>query len=115
MSQRRKLHRRSPHNPGRSALLALAFALTAADGAQAQERFFRLFDEQEGLSPSEVNALAQDRVGFLWIGTQGGLVRYDGIEMRRWSPDVLDRQITTIAASPKGPVVVLRNFGALFA
>lgn len=28
------------------------------------------------------SAIAQDREGFLWFGTQGGLVRYDGYEMR---------------------------------
>lgn len=28
------------------------------------------------------SALAQDRDGFLWVGTQGGLVRYDGYEAR---------------------------------
>jgi diguanylate cyclase (GGDEF)-like protein len=33
-----------------------------------------------------VSALAQDRDGFLWIGTQGGLVRYDGYTFRTYSP-----------------------------
>ncbi len=32
----------------------------------------------EGLPPSIVTALAQDRQGLLWIGTMVGLARYDG-------------------------------------
>jgi diguanylate cyclase (GGDEF)-like protein len=35
-------------------------------------------------------ALAQDRDGFLWIGTQGGLVRYDGYQFRLFRPDPAD-------------------------
>ncbi|MGE5233203.1 MAG: two-component regulator propeller domain-containing protein [Acidobacteriota bacterium] len=36
------------------------------------------------------SALAQDRRGFLWIGTQGGLVRYDGYRYRVFRPDPAD-------------------------
>ncbi|MEZ4806098.1 MAG: two-component regulator propeller domain-containing protein [Flavobacteriales bacterium] len=32
----------------------------------------------EGLSQNSVNAILQDRYGFLWFGTQDGLDRYDG-------------------------------------
>ncbi len=39
-------------------------------------------------SPAQLcTALAQDRDGFLWIGTQGGLVRYDGYQFRAFKPD----------------------------
>ncbi len=36
-----------------------------------------------------VTALAEDRQGFLWIGTQGGLVRYDGYQFKvfKFNPD----------------------------
>ena len=37
-----------------------------------------------------VSALAQDADGFLWIGTQGGLVRYDGYAFRTYRPDPRD-------------------------
>jgi ligand-binding sensor domain-containing protein/serine phosphatase RsbU (regulator of sigma subunit) len=32
----------------------------------------------DGLPQSNVTAIAQDRVGFMWFGTQEGLARYDG-------------------------------------
>lgn len=97
-----------------TALVCLAVALIASKNLPAQERHFRLFDAAEGLNPVAVRALAQDSVGFLWIGTQGGLVRYDGVEMRRWSPELIDRMVVAITASTRGSVVALREGGALF-
>jgi ligand-binding sensor domain-containing protein len=32
-------------------------------------------------------AILQDRQGFLWLGTEGGLDRYDGYEVRRYIYD----------------------------
>ncbi|HYL15631.1 MAG TPA: diguanylate cyclase [Terriglobales bacterium] len=42
------------------------------------------FGESFGLSAVTVTALAQDRQGFLWMGTQTGLLRYDGSRIRRF-------------------------------
>src|ERR1700748_1269477 len=36
------------------------------------------FTVEEGLPDNEVNAIAQSRNGFLWVGTDGGLARFDG-------------------------------------
>jgi len=45
----------------------------------SSRRFFRI-STADGLPNGSVSALAQDRMGFLWMGTQGGLVRWDGYE-----------------------------------
>jgi ligand-binding sensor domain-containing protein len=100
---------------GRFALLCLALALLATEKATAQERFYRLFDSEAGLNPASVRALAQDSTGFLWIGTEGGLLRYDGAEMRRWGPELIDRTIIAITVSSRGSPVVLQQGGTLFA
>jgi ligand-binding sensor domain-containing protein len=34
------------------------------------------------LPEAAVMTLAQDRTGFLWVGTQGGLARFDGYHFR---------------------------------
>lgn len=52
-------------------------------------RFERL-GPADGLSQSSVLALHQDRLGFLWLGTQDGLNRYDGTQVRVFRHDPLD-------------------------
>ncbi len=56
-------------------LLALALA---ARPALAQHQAMRLYDEDSGLFNGSISALAQDRTGFLFVGTENGLYRYDG-------------------------------------
>ena len=38
----------------------------------------------EGLGNLNVISVAQDRTGFLWVGTENGLYRYDGHQFRRY-------------------------------
>lgn len=54
--------------------------LAAASSVFAQRVNVTLFNSDNGLPQSFVNALVQDSMGFLWIGTQDGLCRYDGYE-----------------------------------
>ena len=42
---------------------------------------------EDGLSQGSVNAITQDRTGFIWIGTQQGLNRYDGVTFRAYLKD----------------------------
>src|SRR5439155_14085584 len=65
----------------------------------------RRYDERDGLSVSEIAELAQDAHGFLWIGTVGGVVRFDGSEMRAWAPESLQHVVRFFACSPAGEVV----------
>ncbi len=45
---------------------------------------------EDGLTPGGVTAIVQDRQGFMWIGTQNGLHRYDGYELVPYSHDPAD-------------------------
>ncbi|MGQ9898463.1 MAG: sensor histidine kinase [Acidobacteriota bacterium] len=45
---------------------------------------FRGFADNQALSNPAVHALAQDRFGMLWIGTEDGLNRYDGQNLRTY-------------------------------
>ena len=40
----------------------------------------RLFDHNEGLSNSLINQVLQDHLGFIWVATEDGLNRFDGIQ-----------------------------------
>src|ERR1700760_3624620 len=41
---------------------------------------------QDGMFPGAPNAVTQTADGYLWIGTQSGLVRFDGANFVRWIP-----------------------------
>ena len=60
-------------------VLAGSFAVPAAAlaGPQPTLRFEHLSAE-DGLAQESVMAMAQDRDGFMWFGTQNGLSRFDG-------------------------------------
>ena len=49
-------------------------------------RFIR-YTVEEGLSQNSVTALLQDRQGFLWVGTQNGLNRFDGYDFTIFRPN----------------------------
>ena len=44
----------------------------------AQRYTFQMYGQAQGLTNLAAVALAQDSAGFLWVGTQNGLFRYDG-------------------------------------
>ncbi|WP_156962880.1 EAL domain-containing protein [Aerolutibacter daejeonensis] len=61
-------------------LLALALLGPAYPRAQAATRefYFQSLGSERGLVQNSVTSMVQDRQGFVWVGTQGGLHRYDG-------------------------------------
>ncbi len=63
-------------------ILILVFIAFAKNEAYSQiiQRFS--YSVEDGLSQSNVNCLLKDERGFLWIGTQDGLNRYDGYEFK---------------------------------
>jgi len=61
-------------------LLLLALPQLAWAGQQAHH--FRTLDSRDGLSQNTVNALLQSQRGFVWIATEGGLHRHDGVRLR---------------------------------
>ena len=68
---------------GRAVVLFVALwlaAMLASSPAWAATRdfYFQRLGSEHGLAQNTVTALAQDGDGFAWVGTQGGLHRFDG-------------------------------------
>src|SRR5271165_587698 len=47
----------------------------------------RSWQTEEGLPQNSVTALVQTRDGYLWLGTYGGLVRFDGVRFTVFDSD----------------------------
>ncbi|MBH9552340.1 two-component regulator propeller domain-containing protein [Inhella gelatinilytica] len=79
---------------------------------------FRNLSFDDGLPHPIVTALTEDAQGFIWIGTQGGLARYDGYRLRLFTRDptqggLSDLYIQALAAAPEGGVWVATRGGGL--
>ncbi|WP_448204954.1 two-component regulator propeller domain-containing protein [Azospirillum sp. sgz302134] len=92
------------HALGTAALMLAAPLAQAGDAsdpwAGLSSSLFSHFGPAEGLPYSVGSALAQDGDGFIWIGTPGGLARWDGYRMRVFrhrvgDPDSLPENIVT--------------------
>jgi ligand-binding sensor domain-containing protein len=71
-------------------LLAASAAASAALPASLAQNFpstepeFETLRDAESIDNQVITALAQDARGMIWIGTQVGLVRYDGYRFRKF-------------------------------
>lgn len=65
------------------------FFITIFCQAQSVEEhyYFKNLSIRNGLSQNTVNAILQDRKGFMWFGTKDGLNRYDGLSFRKFKHD----------------------------
>src|SRR4051812_25476037 len=66
----------------RRMLRALLLMLPAM--ATAQQMPLRYYGQQDGLANVAVTAMARDHAGYLWIGTDNGLFRYNGSSFKRY-------------------------------
>jgi signal transduction histidine kinase/ligand-binding sensor domain-containing protein len=70
----------------RTRLLAVAFCLFSVERAwpldphrAITQYVHRIFQAQEGLPESSIYSIWQTRQGYLWLGTQNGAARFDGV------------------------------------
>ena len=60
----------------------------ALDPGKAFHHYVRnVWSIQQGLPQISVQALAQDHQGYIWVGTQAGLARFDGVRFTTFLPD----------------------------
>ena len=67
-------------------LLFHSLSLAAVSPLNSNLRFDHLTID-DGLSQSDVTSIIQDQTGYLWIGTNNGLNRYDGYRFTKWKWD----------------------------
>ncbi|MBS0213888.1 MAG: response regulator [Proteobacteria bacterium] len=72
-----------------SSSAAVAWPTTAA-ASLVETPHLRAYGVADGLPSSSVNAIAQDSQGYLWLATDDGLARFDGVGFRVWRHDPAD-------------------------
>jgi ligand-binding sensor domain-containing protein/signal transduction histidine kinase len=99
-----------------------AFAATTAtfkgaNAAPAMQYTRRIWRIQDGLPEDTVQAILQSQDGYLWIGTTGGLVRFDGSRFQLYNhgntPALTDNSVFCILAAHDGSLWLGTEGGGL--
>src|SRR6266481_5599135 len=94
-----------------AALCALAALLTGARAEETRQDFpdnsrftVQRFQDQEGMGAITATALGQDAQGFLWVGTQTGLYRYDGTRAKKMLEveSIIGHYVVDLLIAPDG-------------
>ncbi len=96
------------------AAIGLTVVLSGPAGAAPEPvteiTFGRVFDSSSGLRVAYCTNIRQDATGFLWIGSPGGVFRYDGQSFHL----VLPEDGVPIGGSTAEPMVLRAETGSLF-
>jgi len=84
----------------------LLIGLLWAGSSAAQQYDLRTFSLEQGLPSATVNALCEDREGFLWIATDGGAARSEGLRFETFgrAQGLPTDEVTALLADPDGRV-----------
>ena len=85
---------------------ALWFTPILVRGADQPDWFvLRSWSQRDGLPQEGVTAIAQTRDGYLWLGTNSGVARFDGLRFTVFddrTPGLLENEIRAMVAGPDG-------------
>ena len=80
-------------------ILCICFSLVATTKIQGQTISDFMFDTyliKEGMSQSSVMSIYQDKVGYIWVGTQAGVDRFDGYTFKQYAHDLKNDKTRSI-------------------
>jgi ligand-binding sensor domain-containing protein len=88
-------------------LILFTLVLWCVD-ASAQRYSFLQYSLKEGLTQSQVRSLYQDRRGFIWVGTLGGVSRFDGREFVSYNRQdgLLNNQVSALTELSSGTMLI---------
>jgi signal transduction histidine kinase/ActR/RegA family two-component response regulator/sugar lactone lactonase YvrE len=97
----------------RSACRVAAVLFVGSFAGWGQQYTYEEYSVGQGLKNSAVNGVAQDREGFLWVGTMSGLFRGDGLEFQEFGEDdgLPSGTIQTILPDRQGRLWVATRYG----
>ncbi len=69
---------------GKRKTLGILFFFIVSVNSYCQNYFLKTYGQREGLFAQTVFEIEQDDMGFLWIGTEAGLFRFDGYKVEKF-------------------------------
>ena len=88
--------------------------------SQPEQLMFRHFTEKDGMPRSMSRVIFQDHIGYIWIGTDSYLIRYDGYRFKFFYEDPDDpfsfrgKKVVTISEDRKGNLWIGTHDGLFF-
>lgn len=95
-----------------TAIIFFAFVITAIAQYQSET-----WTTENGLPQNSVTSIVQSKDGYIWFGTFGGLVRFDGIKFKIFNtinaPAIKSNRITNLFEDKNGTLWIGTQFGNL--
>jgi ligand-binding sensor domain-containing protein len=63
-----------------------------ANAQKVSDFIFETYSVKEGLSQSSARVIYQDKLGYIWVGTESGINRFDGYEFKQYNHDIKNAQ-----------------------
>jgi len=97
-------------------LILLAVLVTVVFTVNAQNSVYNQFDRAQGLNSNTIYSIFQDSKGFLWIGTDLGLHRYNGSQFQEIDlpEDVESVEVYKIWENHLGEIWISTRFSQLY-
>jgi len=97
-------------------LASISVGCFISSNVRAQRYTFIQYSLKEGLVQSQVRCLMQDRHGFIWAGTLGGLSKFDGRIFQNYDRNsgLINNQINCILELSDGTIAVGSNGSVSF-
>jgi hypothetical protein len=90
----------------RSWLITVLFWSVCPLAVFSQEFGYTHYDSKDGLAGSTIYCMTQDKDGFMWFGTEGGLSRFDGTHFKNFTKEdgLPDNEVIQLFADSKGRI-----------
>ena len=87
-----------------------------ADAFQQPIQVLKHYSQEEGLPSPSVNVIEQDKEGFIWIGTDIGLSRFDGYRFRNYTiiDGLPDNWVLDIQCDKQGRLWIITKDGLCY-
>jgi ligand-binding sensor domain-containing protein len=104
----------------RPSVVFILFVFLQAPGfCQSNQLTFDRFQQVRGLGSRSVYSIMQDNNGFIWLGSQDGLLRFDGYDLKIFKNNLRDKNslsdnnIRSLAKDKEGKIWIATQGGGL--